>query len=48
MPLLWILVVLLIIFAIGGGVAVNSLLWLLLIVAVIVALFGLMSGRRAL
>jgi len=38
----------LIIFAIGGGVAVSNLLWLLLIVALVVAVFAMMSGRRAL
>jgi hypothetical protein len=38
----------LIIFAIGGGVAVNSLLWLLLVVALVVAVVAMMSGRRAL
>jgi len=36
----------LIIFAIGGGVAVSNLLWLLLIVALVVAIFAMMSGRR--
>jgi hypothetical protein len=38
---------LLIILAIGGGVAVNGLLWLLLIVALVVAIVAMMSGRRA-
>jgi len=41
-------VLLLIIFAIGGGVAVSNFLWLLLIVALVVAVFAMMSGRRAL
>jgi hypothetical protein len=45
--LLWIIVRLLVIFAIGGGVAVSNLLWLLLVVALIVAVVGLVSGRRA-
>ena len=45
--LLWIIVLTLIIFAIGGGVAVSNLLWLLLVVALIVAVFALLSGRRA-
>jgi hypothetical protein len=40
MPLLWLLVVLLIIFAIVGGVAVNSWLWVILIIALILALAG--------
>ena len=38
----------LVILAIGGGVAVSNLLWLLLVVALIVAVFALLSGRRAL
>lgn len=45
MPLLWILVLVLVILAIGGGVALNSLLWFLLIVAVVVAIFALIGGR---
>ena len=45
MPLLWIIVLLLVILAIGGGVAVSNLLWLLLVVAVVVALFGLLSRQ---
>ena len=45
--LLWIIVLLSVIFAIGGGVAVSNLLWLLLVVALIVAVVGLVSGRRA-
>jgi hypothetical protein len=40
MPLLWLLVVLVIIFAIVGGVAVNSWLWVLLIVALVLILAG--------
>ena len=40
MALLWVLVVLLIIFAIVGGVAVNSWLWIILIIALILALAG--------
>jgi hypothetical protein len=47
MPLLWVLVVLLLIFAIVGGVAITKFLWLVLIVALIVAVVALMSGRRA-
>jgi Flp pilus assembly protein TadB len=46
MPLLWILVVVLIIFAVAGGVAVNNFLWLILVVALILALVSLVSGRR--
>jgi hypothetical protein len=40
MPLLWLLVVLVIIFAVVGGVAVNSWLWVLLVVALILLLAG--------
>ena len=40
MPLLWLLVVLLIIFAIVGGVAVNSWLWVILVIALSLALAG--------
>jgi hypothetical protein len=46
MPLLWIIVLILLILAIGGGIAVNSLLWLVLVIALIVAIFAVMSGRR--
>ena len=45
--LLWLLVIALIIFAVAGGAALNSFLWLLLIVALIVAVFALLSCRRA-
>ena len=45
--LLWLLVIALIIFAIGGGVALSNFLWLLLIVALVVAIVALVSGRRA-
>jgi hypothetical protein len=47
MSLLWILVIALIILAVAGGAAVNSFLWLVLIVALIVAVFAIISGRRA-
>jgi hypothetical protein len=40
MPLLWLLVALLIIFALVGGVAVNSWLFVILVVALILALVG--------
>jgi hypothetical protein len=46
MPLLWIVVLILLILAIGGGIAVNNLLWLVLVIALIVAVFAAMSGRR--
>jgi hypothetical protein len=41
--LLWILVVLLVIFAIAGGVTLSNFLWLLLVVAAIVALVSLFA-----
>jgi hypothetical protein len=46
MPLLWIIVIILIVLAVAGGLAVDSLLWLILVIALIVALFQLLSGRR--
>lgn len=42
MALLWLLVLLLVIFAIVGGVAVNNFLWLVLIIALVVAVLALM------
>jgi hypothetical protein len=42
MPLLWLLVILLVIFAIVGGVAISNLLWLVLIVALVVAVLALL------
>lgn len=44
--MLWIIVLILVILAVGGGLAVSNLVWLLLVVALIVAVFALMSGRR--
>jgi hypothetical protein len=41
--LIWILVLLLAILAIGGGLAISKFLFILLIVAVIVALLGARS-----
>jgi len=41
-PLLWLLVVLLVIFAIIGGVAVSNFLWLVLIIALVVAVLALL------
>jgi hypothetical protein len=41
-PLLWLLVILLVIFAIVGGVAISNFLWLVLIVALVVAVLALM------
>ena len=40
MALLWLLVLLLVIFAIVGGVAVSNWLWLILIIALILLLVG--------
>jgi hypothetical protein len=40
MGLLWLLVLLLIIFAVLGGVAVNNWLWLLLIIVLVLVLVG--------
>jgi hypothetical protein len=42
MALLWVLVVLLILFAIVGGVAVNSWLWVILVVALVLLLIGVL------
>jgi hypothetical protein len=42
MPLLWLLVVLLFIFAIVGGAAFNSWLWLILVIAIVLVLAGAM------
>jgi hypothetical protein len=44
--MLWLIVLILVILAVAGGLALTKLLWLLLIVALIVAIFSLMSGRR--
>ena len=40
MSVLWLLVLLLIIFALAGGVAVNSWLFVILVVALVLALAG--------
>lgn len=42
MAILWLLVILLVIFAIVGGVAISNFLWLVLIVALVVAVLALM------
>ena len=42
MPLLWLLVILLVLFAIVGGVAISNFLWLVLIVALVVAVLALL------
>jgi hypothetical protein len=41
--LIWVLVLLLAIVAIGGGIAISKFLFVLLLLAVIVALFGARS-----
>ena len=38
--MIWLLVLILLILAIGGGIAVSKLLFALLIVALVLALFG--------
>jgi hypothetical protein len=40
MPLLWLLVILLIVFALVGGVAVNNWLFVILLIALILLLVG--------
>jgi hypothetical protein len=40
MALLWLLVALLVIFAVVGGVAVNSWLFLILVIALVLLLIG--------
>jgi hypothetical protein len=40
--LLWLLVILLVIFAIIGGVAISNFLWLVLIIALVVAVLALL------
>jgi len=40
MGLLWLLVILLILLAVVGGVAVNNWLWLLLIIVLVLVLVG--------
>jgi hypothetical protein len=42
MPLLWLLVILLVIFAIVGGVAINNFLWLVLVIALVLAVLAMM------
>ena len=42
MPLLWLLVILLVIFAIAGVVAINNFLWLVLVIALVVAVLAML------
>jgi hypothetical protein len=41
-PLLWLLVILLVIFAIYGGVAISSFLWLVLVIALVIAVLAML------
>jgi hypothetical protein len=43
MALLWLLVLLLVIFAIVGGVAISNFLWLVLVVALVVAVIAMLT-----
>ena len=45
MALLWVLVLLLLIFAIFGGIAISHWLFVILVVVLILALAGFFSGR---
>jgi hypothetical protein len=45
--MLWLLVIILAVLAIGGGIALSKFLFLLLIAALVVALFGALGGRTA-
>jgi hypothetical protein len=45
--MLWLLVIILAVLAIGGGVALSKFLFLLLIAALVVALVGAFGGRTA-
>jgi hypothetical protein len=43
MALLWLLVLLLVIFAIVGGVAISNFLWLVLVAALVVAVIAMLT-----
>jgi hypothetical protein len=45
--MLWLLVIILAVLAIGGGLALSKFLFLLLIAALVVALVGAFGGRTA-
>jgi hypothetical protein len=45
--MLWIIVLVLVILAVAGGLAISKLLFLVLVAALILALFSMMSGRSA-
>jgi hypothetical protein len=44
---IWLLVIILAVLAIGGGIALTKFLFLLLIAALVLALVGAFSGRTA-
>ena len=48
MPLLWIVVLILLILAVAGGVAVNSFVWLLLVIALVMRRSILVAAPAAL
>ena len=45
--MLWLLVIILAVLAIGGGVALSKFLFLLLIAALVLAIVGAFGGRTA-
>ena len=45
--MIWLLVIILAVLAIGGGVALSKFLFLLLIAALVLAVVGAFSGRTA-
>lgn len=45
--ILWLLVLVLVILAVAGGVALSPLLWIVLVAALIAAFFAFNSGRTA-
>ena len=45
--MLWLVVIILAVLAIGGGVALSKFLFLLLIAALVLALVGAFGGRTA-
>jgi hypothetical protein len=44
--MLWLIVLILALLAVGGGLAISNLLYLLLLVALAVAVIGAFTGRR--
>ena len=45
--MLWLLVIILAVLAIGGGLALSKFLFLLLIAALVLAIVGALGGRTA-